>query len=327
MNVIDEQIKKGEIKPVYLLYGTEDYLKRFYKNRLIKATVNEGDSMNFTVVEGPCESSDEIINLSNTMPFFADRRVVLIEKSGLFGRSDEKLAACIKALGSSTLLIFVEDKVNMSYAASKAVLKIGEAIELKTPEGKELDTWIGAFLKRYNKQITKNAIDEFNKRTPPDLNTISMELSKLVDYCWDKDSITPDDIRAIVTEQSESKIFDMISALARKDPATVMRKYHSIINDKKENPLLIMSRLSNQFRQMLWIKSLDEKRMSDEDIRSEAGLRSTRQVYMIRQVARNFSSEEIYKILGDIAEYDAAIKTGGLNDRIAVEMLIIKYSK
>ena len=52
MKNIQEDIKSGNFKPAYLLYGTEAYLKQQYKHNLVKALNPDGDTMNFTRFEG-----------------------------------------------------------------------------------------------------------------------------------------------------------------------------------------------------------------------------------------------------------------------------------
>ena len=84
MKSIDEDIKSGEFKNIYLLYGEEVYLKRQYKDKLIKSLTNEGDTMNFSSYEGKDINPKEIIDLAETMPFLAERRVILVENSGFF---------------------------------------------------------------------------------------------------------------------------------------------------------------------------------------------------------------------------------------------------
>ena len=104
MDELKKQIKENNLKHLYVFYGDEDYLKRYYKNELIKATVNEGDTMNFSTLEGPRDPI-EIINLVNTPPFFAPLRVILVEKSGLFAKSDAKFTECLKNIPDSAMLI------------------------------------------------------------------------------------------------------------------------------------------------------------------------------------------------------------------------------
>ena len=92
MKTIDEDIKTGQFKAAYLLYGDEDYLKKQYRDKLTKALMGQGDTMNFAKYEGKDSSIEEIISFADTMPFFADRRVVLVEDSGFFKSSQETLA-------------------------------------------------------------------------------------------------------------------------------------------------------------------------------------------------------------------------------------------
>lgn len=87
MQQLLEDIKKKQFKQAYLLYGQEAYLKNQYRDRLKEALVQEGDTMNFTAFRGKDVNSGEVIDLAETMPFFADRRVILIEDSGLLKRA------------------------------------------------------------------------------------------------------------------------------------------------------------------------------------------------------------------------------------------------
>ena len=91
MKSIDEDIITGAFKQVYLFYGAEAYLKKQYKDKLKKALCGSDDQMNFTAYEGKNINPKEVIDLAETLPFFADRRVILIENSGFFKHSCELL--------------------------------------------------------------------------------------------------------------------------------------------------------------------------------------------------------------------------------------------
>ena len=86
VKVLAQDIKTGEFKPVYLICGEEAFLKKSYKNRMKDALVGD-DTMNFHYFEGKGLDLKEIISLADTMPFFGDRRLILIEDSGLFKSS------------------------------------------------------------------------------------------------------------------------------------------------------------------------------------------------------------------------------------------------
>ena len=76
MKSIDEDIKTGQFQNIYLLYGEEAYLKRQYKEKLLKAMVTEGDTMNFSAYEGKDIAQGELIDLAETLPFFASSLIL-----------------------------------------------------------------------------------------------------------------------------------------------------------------------------------------------------------------------------------------------------------
>ena len=84
MKNIQEDIKSGKFKQAYLLYGEEAYLKQQYKRNLVKALNPDDDTMNFARYEGKGIDVRELLSLFDTMPFFAERRVVLLEDTGFF---------------------------------------------------------------------------------------------------------------------------------------------------------------------------------------------------------------------------------------------------
>ena len=92
MKMLAEDIKNGSFKSSYLLYGEEAYLRTQYKNRLKNALADPSDTMNFSRFEGKGINPAEIISLAETLPFFAERRLILIEDSGFLKNKCYELA-------------------------------------------------------------------------------------------------------------------------------------------------------------------------------------------------------------------------------------------
>lgn len=82
MQRINEDIKTGNFKQIYLLYGEERYLKNQYTTRLRKALCQEGDEMNTHFYQGKDFSVGEVIDLAETLPFLAERRVMFSRTPG-----------------------------------------------------------------------------------------------------------------------------------------------------------------------------------------------------------------------------------------------------
>ena len=105
-------LSRDNLRHIYLLYGEEDYLKKQYRDRLVKAMLPEGDTVNYAHYEGKGLPVGEIIDLAETMPFFAERRLIVIEDSGLFKSSAAEFADYIKNLPETTCFLFVENEID-----------------------------------------------------------------------------------------------------------------------------------------------------------------------------------------------------------------------
>lgn len=81
METLNQDIKSGNFKRFYLLFGEEEFLKQSYKKRLRQAVAGD-DTMNYNYFEGKGLDVRELISLANTMPFFSDRRLIMVEDSG-----------------------------------------------------------------------------------------------------------------------------------------------------------------------------------------------------------------------------------------------------
>ena len=199
MKTIDEDIKQGTFRNVYLLYGEEAYLLKQYKDRLVKAMVAENDNMNFATFTGKDVSVKEIIDLSETLPFFAERRVILIEDSGFFKNAQEELATYMGEIPKSTFLIFAETEVDKRGKLYKAVNKQGTVVEFGTQNEQLLTKWITGRIAKEGKKIATDAFELFLAMTGSDMENIPKELEKLLCYTLAKATITRDDVAPIPT--------------------------------------------------------------------------------------------------------------------------------
>ena len=83
MKDLIEDIRK-EFQKVYLLCGEEPYLRQLYKKKLTEAVLPEGDTMNLSVYTGKNVDPKAVIDQAETMPFFVDKRLILLEDTGFF---------------------------------------------------------------------------------------------------------------------------------------------------------------------------------------------------------------------------------------------------
>lgn len=324
MKTIDEDIRSGEFKNIYLLYGSEDYLKQQYKHKLINALTTAGDTMNFTCREGKHINPLELIDLAETMPFFADHRLILIEDSGFFESSCEDLAKYLPQMPASTVMVFVESKIDKRGKMYKEASKTGRVIEFGEQKEALLTRWILGRLKKENKKITQSVLQLFLSKTGTDMNIIDKELEKLLCYTLEKEVIDAADVEAVCTEQISNRIFEMVNAIGRRQQKQALSLYYDLLA-LKEPPMRILYLISRQFRILLDLKSLNRAGFDAKAMASKAGIPPFAVKRSLEQAAA-FSEKELRQALNDGAELETDSKTGRMTDQIAVELLIVRYS-
>ena len=324
MKSIIEDIKNQEYKKAYLLYGSEAYLKQQYKHRLLSALVSPDDTMNVSRFEGKGIDVREVIDLAETMPFFADRRVILMENTGFFKNKTEELADYMAELPDYICFLFVEDEVDKRNRMYKAIQKYGRAVEFATQDDKTLMAWVLSILKKENKKITRPDMELFLEKTGTDMGNIEKELEKLLSYTMGRDVITSADIEAVCTTQISNRIFDMIRAVTEKRQRQALDLYYDLLA-LKGPPMRILFLLARQFNLLLQVKELAAEGCDQATIAKRTGLQN----FVVRNylpMARKYEREALKKAVEDCVDTEEAVKTGRLTDVMSVELLIIKYS-
>lgn len=325
MKSLNEDIKTGSFKQVYLLFGEEEYLKNQYKNRLHRAILSEDDTMNFSSFEGKGVDVRQIIDQAETLPFFADHRMILIEQSGFFKNASPELAEYIPQIPAETILVFVEKDVDKRGKLYKVVQKKGRAVELGRQDEKTLQAWVLGMLKKEKRTITRDALTLFLEKSGNDMENIANELEKLLTYTHGKDAVEYADVEEICTVTTESRVFDMIRAVAEKKQKQALDLYYDLLS-LKEPPMRILFLIARQFNQMMQVKDLRERGYGASEIASKAGIAPFIVKKTLAQSAQ-FEMEELYRAVKDCVEAEKAVKTGRLGDCLAVEMVIVKYSQ
>lgn len=325
MKMLAEDIKNGTFKASYLLYGEESYLRSQYRNRLTNVLIDPADTMNLSRFEGKGIHPEEIIDLAETLPFFAPRRVILVENSEFFKTKCDRLADYLPSMPDTTCLIFVETAVDKRNRLFKTVKDRGRAVEFASQDEATLTKWILGIVKREGKQISKSALSLFLERAGTDMEHISKELEKLLCYTYERESITSQDVEDVCTILTSNRIFDMLRAIAEKNQKQALELYYDLLT-LKESPRGILTLLGRQFQQLLLVRSLMAKGYGQPSIASKTGIAP----FIIRRLmgqARNFTDEQLTAALADCAKAVEDVTAGRINDVMSVELLLVKYSR
>lgn len=324
MKNLSTDIKNKTFKNAYLICGEEEYLKLNYKNQLIKAICGE-DTMNMGIYEGKNIDITEIIDSSETVPFFADYRLIVLENTGLFKSGGDQLSEYMKSIPATTVFLFVESNVDKRSKMYKAVKSCGYVCEINRQNENDISMWAARIFDFNHKKITKSNMSYLIANVGTNMEVLSREIEKLISYTLDKSVISAEDIDAVCVKQLNVRIFDMMDAISVKNQKKTLDCYYELIAEK-EPPMRILFMISRQFNLMLQAKDLSSRGMSKDQVAQAMGVQGFIAGKCIAQ-SRNFSMGELKSGLAESVNTEALIKSGMMDENIGVEMLLVKYSK
>lgn len=326
MKRIAIDIKNGQFSSTYLLYGEEAYLRRQYRDNLRKALVAEDDTMNCSIYSGKDINVNEVADMVGTMPFFAERRVIIVENSGFFKTgSNDRLVELVKNMPETSHIIFVEEEVDKRNRLYKAVTANGYAALCEVQDETTLKKWIMGLLKKENKLITADALNLLLDKTGTNMENIKREVEKLICYKYYDEGITAEDVEELCTIQLQNRIFDMVEAVAAKNQKTALALYYDLLA-LKEAPMKILALIARQFNMLLQVKEMKQKGYPESTIAQQTGLNA----YFLKKKyipqAAQFKLSKLEEALRLCVEADESVKTGKMPDILSVELIIVGLS-
>lgn len=325
MRQIISDIEKHEFKSVYLIYGEEAYLKDQIKDRLVAALSRPDDTLNYSVFSGRSIDVKELISLADTLPFLAEKRLIVVKDSGFFKKADDTLTDYIKKVPAETVIVFVENEVDKRGKMYKAVNSAGYAAEMTTPAEAELKKWIAVQFKKEGKLVRGSTVQKLMTRVGTDMQTLKSEIDKLVSYVGSRDTIEDEDIDAICIVHMSNNVFALVNAISEGRQKAAMDLYYEMVL-AKEPPMKILFLIAKEFNTLLEVKALAAQSFDNKTIAAKTG----RQAWLMgkyRTLASMFTAAYLKGAIQDSIEMEEAVKSGKITDRLSVELLIIKYSK
>lgn len=324
MKQINQDIEKNEIKQFYLLFGKEDYLKRQYRDKLVAALVNPEDNMNLNFFDGSGLNIQNVLDTGETLPFFSDKRVLVLEDSGLLKKTPDGLEKRLEALPDTTHIIFVEKEVDKRNRLYKWLVKNGYTSEMNIPDEKTLLAWVKGLCKAEGKQMGDAAIFYFVEHMGTDMFLLKNELEKLFNYGYDKDTITIEDIRQVCVSQATDKMFDMLDAIGGRNQDKALLIYHDLLA-LKEPAMRVLYMLTRHFHILMQISKLQDEGKENKELAAVCGIPPfSVKKYAVQ--ARQYSFDQLKSMVDKCQLTDQGIKTGKIQDIVGVELLIVEFS-
>ncbi len=347
-------LKKGDIKSLYVFEGEEVYLK----NKLLKAIEKlliEPSTKTLDYVSYDYSNQASKVNLQQiiadikTPAFLSKRRLVVIKNSGLFtsGSKSKKEPAQESAQeendtitpendnGSvkdkqtmmsnlfdmcteSCTLVFVEDKVDKRLKSlSEKINKIGTLANISKPDIRETRQWVKSEFLKSDIKISPDDCDYFIDKHDANLQSMVFEIEKIILFVQSKKKDIADktDIDEIGSSDLKGSIFDIVDALSKNNAGEAYRLLDLLIIQKQPIPLITFM-LSRHIRQLITAKDLNSTDLIIKRMKTIPFV-ANKLFYQ----AKNFKVEALEALYKECFEMDMAVKTSKIQDRLALETL------
>ncbi|PKM83679.1 MAG: DNA polymerase III subunit delta [Firmicutes bacterium HGW-Firmicutes-13] len=322
------EIKKGSILPVYLLWGTEEFIKKKILDALkSKLIAPEMSAFNLDIFNLKKDGSlEDILSRAEAPPVLNSKRMIIVFETPYFSEitKEKEVKMIIDYLekpASSTCLVFAASKIDKRKKSTKIMLQKNTAISCEPLIEKDLKKWINQRFRQENKSVEEKAIQSLLALVGNNLYQLDNEINKLSTYLGDENKVTENTVRALVTGSSlETNIFSLVDNIGRKNKAESLVELQSMLK-QNEPPLRILTMIARQFRLLLQIKSLQKESRSKKEILSVIKLPFFVTDKLFLQ-ADNFTFDGLARALIMTHETDIKIKTGRMEPQASLEILL-----
>jgi len=320
---LERSVSKGEIAPLYFIYGEEEFLADRAVARLVEKLVDPGfKDFNFTVFYGKECKTEQILDTAMTLPMFAERRVILVKRAEeLQAEQLEQLIPYIKAPSPDTCLIFHASKIDQRRKFFAELKKTDLLIEYKKLKDDQLPGFVTRETGHHGKRIDPAATDLLVYYCGNSLREIVAQVEKLSTYVGQRGLITVDDVKAIVSDTKTDTVFELANALGSRNLERAVRQLQILLRDP-DSAYMLVGALARHFRQLCMIRELMDQRASQDEISKRVKINPYFLKGMISQ-AQKFNIAEYRKILLLLHETDMGLKSGGRQGPL-FEMLLFE---
>lgn len=321
--------------PICVLYGEEDHLKAAALTAMLDELLPPGvdRSLALSVYEGgrpPDQGGPMINNVLEelaTLPFLADRRVVLIRDADAviaMAVWRERLEAYLEKPARTGTLILECRSFPKNLRLHKAAAAAGRVQEFKRLYGENLVSFANDQARDRGHRLERAAAARLIELAGPDTGMIDAEVEKLCLYTGERTTITEADVVALVGQSREEKIFACADAAALGRLPQALRMWEQVLETDPEAVFRAVGGLAYVLRRWL---------AAHLAVAAGQSLRSLAPQMMmygrereLEQILRRLPPRRLRGLLAALAELDAQAKSGARTIERGIELLLARLA-
>jgi DNA polymerase-3 subunit delta len=325
--------KKTEIKPsrtggqIYVIAGKDEFLVSERLHSLIGSLLEpEQMQMCLLQTDGDKITAAEVFDELRTLPFLAERRVVVLNDADKFvSENRETLEKYFESPAAKGVLVLVVKSWPSNTRLAKALPKTGKLLAVAEMKGKSLVSYICNYAAdKYGKNLSYNAgamLVEFAGDEP---GVLCSEVDKLAAYTDKAKAITEKDIAAAVGRNRVFDVFEVIDAMTAGNLAGAIEKLRRMFSTNKDADYTVVGAFAWHFRRMFSASAMLKEGQSQEAVAKKLRIWNNREFFA---ALKKMPLEKIGGCLRRLAEIDYEIKTGRATAQVAIESMILELAE
>ncbi|MCW2118914.1 DNA polymerase III subunit delta [Flavobacterium sp. 7A] len=311
---IVNDIKAGNIKPIYFLMGEEAY----YIDKLsdyIEDTIltEEEKGFNQTVLYGRDVSIEDIVSTAKRYPMMADRQVVIVKEAQELSRTIDKIEAYAENPMQTTVLVFAYKykTLDKRKKVTKTLAKNGLVFESKKLYENQVGDWIKRVLASKKYSIEPKAVAMLVEFLGTDLSKINNELEKLKVILPKGSTITAHDIEENIGFSKDFNVFELRKAIGERNQLKAYKIAANFAQNPKDNPMVMTTGLVFGF----FIQLLKYHGTKDKNPKTVASVIGVNPYFMKEYdvAIKNYPMRKVSQIIASLREIDVKSKGVGAN--------------
>jgi DNA polymerase-3 subunit delta len=308
---------------IYFLYGEDSYRsKRKLEEIILGYKKVHKSGLNLIYVDAKEKDFKDFYSNFRVSSMFAEKKLIVLKNVFSNVKFQEEFLDNIKNLEEIKDIVVVYEDCTADQRTKffKGLQKHAKCQEFDCLTPANLKKWI---LSEFGKtKINPDALDLLALSVRDDLWQMSNEVIKLSSYKAGK-VITKEDVELLVAPGIENDIFKTIEAIASKNKKLALTLLHKHL-DGGEVPLKLLAMIAYQFRNLLIIKELIDKKNQYQAIVKKSGLHP----FVVQKsfsLCNQFSIDQLKKIYRKIFQIDLDIKTGKIDPETALDLFIYEF--
>ena len=328
---LDRSLAAGRVQPLYLLIGSESYLRDAAARNITAAALSgtllrEFNESFFSLVS---DSALAAIAAAEQLPMMSERRVVRIKDFAKLRETDEQIIArYLDRPAESTVMIFVADDLDKRKTLTKTLLSNCAVVEFPAVKDAEAKAWARARLKEQKTTADDRVLTDIVRLVGTNLQTLASELDKLAAAAVETRQITQELVDQLIDRSRELSNFDLGDQLIAGDRRGALEALHRLLEDEVQ-PVMLVGLIASNYHRLALAKEFLKRGARDEVNRLIYGPPAKRDAFM--NTLQRSDARKIARGIQLIAAADLAIKTslaggGPKGARLQLEVLVCELA-